>query len=91
MRHVSDAVMSLMDLIEAEARLVRRMMLDGFTVMLAMTGAAAAAGGGLILLLLLIHDQISAGFGATAATGTVAVICFALSGAFLWLVKHLKS
>ena len=91
MRNVSDAVLSLMDLVEAEARLIRRMMLDGFTVMLAMTGAAIAAGGGLILLLLVLHEQVSLHYGSNTATVSVALLCFVLSGAFLWLVKHLKS
>ncbi|MDO6460477.1 hypothetical protein Q4485_07210 [Granulosicoccaceae sp. 1_MG-2023] len=79
-----------MDLIEAEAALLRRMMLDGFSVMLAMTGAAVAAGAGIVLLLMLLYTQLRTHFGSAVAGLCLALLCFALSGACLWLVKHLK-
>ena len=91
MKNVSQAVLSLMNLVEAEARFIRRMMLDGFAMMLVMTCAAVAAGGGLTLLLAALHTQLVQSAGRALASVIIAALCFAISGGCVWLVKRWKS
>lgn len=91
MQTLTNAVISLFDLIESETALLKKNIVDIVIVILFLIGAAIAVFTGVALILMALFEYIQLHWAAPWPFITVAILCFTIAGVFSWIAYRMKN
>lgn len=88
MKALTETVISLFDLLEAESRLLQRRAVQTCAVALLMLLAAALTAGAFTLLLLALYQFLITYWPPTLAYLAMGLVCLLLAGGVLWIAMQ---